>query len=419
MKWLIDQPEEVLSIYDVLIEDVNFQFTSPRSWKFSRPFHVEALKKMQLDLMTPAILDEIERCMSGFFETNSTQWASFPLHSSMWTIISQITNRVFVGLPLAHNEKYVRYSRAFIQSIIQQSTMITLFTPLLLRPILGHLLALPCRYYDYCCSKYLVPVIQRHLKAAVTSATLKEIPNERSADMLQLMARFAAKSSDPLDHDPRSLCSRMLALKFVGIHTSSLAAINAFLDIAAAGQDVYQKLRAEASVVLRGNGGTWGRGATSQLVFLDSCLRESLRFSAFKARGVERRVISPKGVTLPDGTFLPSGTKIGMPIVEMHRDPAFYERPEEFIYDRFVGCAELGMVNTTDSFLAFGHGRHACPGRFLSTYELKLLFAHIVLNYDIKFLATRPTGVYVSDFCIPPDVAIEMKRRDHNAHLDS
>ena len=60
-----------------------------------------------------------------------------------------------------------------------------------------------------------------------------------------------------------------------------------------------------------------------------------------------------------DGTLLPEGTKIGMPTTEIHMDPDFYNDPAVFRYDRFVGRAELGMVNTTDTFLAFGHGRHA------------------------------------------------------------
>ncbi|KAG6368106.1 hypothetical protein INS49_002306 [Diaporthe citri] len=108
-----------------------------------------------------------------------------------------------------------------------------------------------------------------------------------------------------------------------------------------------------------------------------------------------------------------------MPTSEIHMDPGFYDDPEVFRHDRFVGRAELGMVNTTDTFLAFGHGRHACPGRFFSTHELKLLFAHIVLNYDFKLLDERPRAIYLSDFCfMPEEVFFETCRREKSAHLD-
>jgi cytochrome P450 len=34
-------------------------------------------------------------------------------------------------------------------------------------------------------------------------------------------------------------------------------------------------------------------------------------------------------------------------------------------------------------YLPFGHGRHACPGRFFAATELKGMLAH-VMNYDVK-----------------------------------
>lgn len=59
------------------------------------------------------------------------------------------------------------------------------------------------------------------------------------------------------------------------------------------------------------------------------------------------------------------------------------------------------------------------PGRFFSTHELKLLFAHIMLNYDFKFLDQRPRSIYLSDFCfMPEEVFFETCRRERSAHLD-
>jgi hypothetical protein len=62
------------------------------------------------------------------------------------------------------------------------------------------------------------------------------------------------------------------------------------------------------------------------------------------------------------------------------------------------------MVNTGADYIAFGHGKHAwylkcyyvllmplttiftlSPGRFFAAAELKVMFCHILLNYDIKF----------------------------------
>lgn len=37
-----------------------------------------------------------------------------------------------------------------------------------------------------------------------------------------------------------------------------------------------------------------------------------------------------------------------------------------------------------DSNINFGLGKHACPGRFFAGNEIKVVLAHLVLNYDIK-----------------------------------
>ncbi|KAK7713306.1 hypothetical protein SLS64_004556 [Diaporthe eres] len=400
ISWLLAQPDSVLSIHKVLLADVEFDYTSPRSWKFVRPFHNEALNKMDLNSVTGAMIEEIPESVEETLGSVPGKWTRVGVQASMSTILTRITNRI-----------------NFVNKIGQCAAIIAYLIPAMLKPLLGPLVALPVRYYDHRCSRYLVPLIQTHLDQATAAKDAHH--GESNQDMLQLMARFAAKSNDPLDRDPRSLSARILALNFVGIHTSSAAAMNALVNILCAGPEVFASLRREAASVLRGNGGIWDKAAVGRLVLMDSTLRESLRFSAFKARGVERQVVKRGGVVLPDGTLLPEGTKVGVPIIEIHKDPEFYDDPEVFRHDRFVGRAELGMVNTTDTFLAFGCGRHACPGRFFSAHELKLLFAHIVLHYDFKFLDERPRSIYLSDFCfMPEEVFFESCRRQRSAHLD-
>ncbi|KAK1499410.1 ent-kaurene oxidase [Colletotrichum cuscutae] len=39
--------------------------------------------------------------------------------------------------------------------------------------------------------------------------------------------------------------------------------------------------------------------------------------------------------------------------------------------------------------MAFGFGRHACPGRFFAATEIKMLIARLLLEYDIRM----PEGV--------------------------
>jgi cytochrome P450 len=34
--------------------------------------------------------------------------------------------------------------------------------------------------------------------------------------------------------------------------------------------------------------------------------------------------------------------------------------------------------------ITFGHGTHACPGRFFASAEIKAIMAHLLQHYDIK-----------------------------------
>jgi hypothetical protein len=54
------------------------------------------------------------------------------------------------------------------------------------------------------------------------------------------------------------------------------------------------------------------------------------------------------------------------------------------------------------------------PGRFFVAHELKLVLAHLVLNYDLKPLdVPRPQPQWIGATIIPPvEATIQLKRRE-------
>lgn len=80
----------------------------------------------------------------------------------------------------------------------------------------------------------------------------------------------------------------------------------------------------------------WGKAGLARMVHVDSALRESMRLNGFVARGIMKTVLAPGGVTLPDGTHVPRGTKVGIQAYSVHRDAEFYSSPETFEAFRFV-----------------------------------------------------------------------------------
>lgn len=90
-------------------------------------------------------------------------------------------------------------------------------------------------------------------------------------------------------------------------------------------------------------------------------------------------------------------------------DPNLYPNPDKFDGYRFLRLREAvgaenkyQAVTTSPEFTFFGHGQHACPGRFFAANEIKLLFTYMLLYYDFKFpeshgtLPPVPNGLFRS-----------------------
>jgi cytochrome P450 len=72
------------------------------------------------------------------------------------------------------------------------------------------------------------------------------------------------------------------------------------------------------------------------------------------------------------------------------------------------------LVSTGDFFVAWGHGKHASPGRFFASQELKLMLAHIVMNYnyDVRIGGTRRSSIELATFSAPsPKARLQVRLR--------
>ena len=110
-----------------------------------------------------------------------------------------------------------------------------------------------------------------------------------------------------------------------------------------------------------------------------------------------RRVL--KGITLSNGQCIPPGCIIEVPSQAIYNDSTYYPDSEKFDGFRHYKLRRGGstadharnqFVTTNEQNLAFGYGRHACPGRFFAANEIKMIVAKMILDYDIKM----PDGLH-------------------------
>jgi cytochrome P450 len=123
---------------------------------------------------------------------------------------------------------------------------------------------------------------------------------------------------------------------------------------------------------------------------------------------------------LADGTLIPKGTKLG---VSSHAlwDAAIYPSPEKFNGYRFLRLRQQPgnenawqLTTTRPEDIAFGHGKHACPGRFLAANEIKIVLCHLLLKYEWRL--ARGQGepkIFANGIMLDsdPTVRVEVRRR--------
>ena len=141
--------------------------------------------------------------------------------------------------------------------------------------------------------------------------------------------------------------------------------------------------------------------------------------------GVPRLVVGRDGFVTRSGLVIPRGNIVAVPGKNIARDERVYDdagtfKPFRFAEKRkeegveFIKRARQAAPTTTAEFLPFGHGKHACPGRFFAVSEMKLILGYMVMNYDVEILDERPADIYVGVAKLPPLASkIRVRRREN------
>ncbi|KXH34975.1 ent-kaurene oxidase [Colletotrichum simmondsii] len=329
------------------------------------------------------VLDHIGPC---------PEWKEVVLYEKLLKMVAVISGRVFIGPELCHKEEYLDASTMFVIDLFQAAAKIKRW-PKFLRFIGKHYVPEIKKLAEHRrrAAQVLIPVIEARKR-------LHKEDTEIPEDMLQW---FIVKSSKFGMGRNEQLAETQLSLSVVAIHTTTMAATHTLYDIAARCPDVIPALRKEVQSVLAANENEWSTSALFQMKLLDSVLRESQRFNPASLISFMRTITKP--VTLKDGTQLLPGTNIAVPMVGPLQDNLYYAESTQFDPYRFVSIRsearsdplqyankeQYQFVSSTKENMAFGFGRHACPGRFFAATEIKMLIARLLLEYDIRM----PEGV--------------------------
>ncbi|ETS75559.1 hypothetical protein PFICI_12503 [Pestalotiopsis fici W106-1] len=127
-------------------------------------------------------------------------------------------------------------------------------------------------------------------------------------------------------------------------------------------------------------------GLLSSLKYLRACLDETMRLTPPVASSVPREV--DQGGIIVDGIPVPAGMSVGTSTYAMHRNPAIFPRPDEYVPERWL---ERPIdPKTIAAFNPFLKGPRACPGKMIAYLAMHAGLFHLVYNYD---LVVRDEGI--------------------------
>jgi cytochrome P450 len=249
--------------------------------------------------------------------------------------------------------------------------------------------------------RMILPPVMRHVpvpamlsvKRAVRE--LDEIVNriirERRAsgkdtgDLLSML--MAARDEDGSGMTDRQLRDEILTFLLAG-HETTAVSLSWTWYLLSQHPEVEQKLHQELSQMLGGRPPQLED--LPQLPYTDKVVKESMRIYP-PAWSLARTVV--KEIELA-GFLIPVGANVVMSPWILHRDPRFFEQPEQFNPDRWT--AEAAQRLPKFAYFPFGGGPRLCIGAAFAMMEANLLLAAIAQRFQLRLVTGHPVNALPS-----------------------
>ncbi|KAL8826053.1 MAG: hypothetical protein Q9191_004039 [Dirinaria sp. TL-2023a] len=163
--------------------------------------------------------------------------------------------------------------------------------------------------------------------------------------------------------------------------------------------DIHSRLLAELKTILPTPESHAPYPQLEQLPYLSAVIKEGLRHSS-PAASRTPRLVPPGGVTLPDGRFVPEGTRIGMAIYHIHYNETIFEDPTKFDPERWLGTGEA-VERRMKFMVAFSRGSRSCLGINLAYMEMYMAIAYIIRRFDLQLTDTTVQDMKWDDMVVP------------------
>nr|XP_043637495.1 cytochrome P450 71A1-like [Erigeron canadensis] len=212
-------------------------------------------------------------------------------------------------------------------------------------------------------------LIDEHLNRSRSN----KMPNNMVDTLLELKQDYSDSSVDlTFDHIKAVLMNILLG----GTETSASTVIWA-MTLLMKNPESLKKVQQEVRNVI-GNKGKVHEDDLYKLTYLKAVIKETLRLYpvapllvAHESR--ERCVL--------DRYEIPKKTLVYVNVWAVGRDPKYWEKPEEFNPDRFIG-SNIDYKGSYFELIPFGSGRRGCPGMSMGATTIEVALSNLLYSFD-------------------------------------
>ncbi|KAM7199183.1 cytochrome P450 [Rhypophila sp. PSN 637] len=377
------------------------------------PFGSLLKSALAIDVVQKRISPNLDRFSDMISSTTATalaeNWGDSPdfhqlhLQMTILAMVSRVTARVFVGEELSSNPDWLRLNVTYTVDAFMGAKELGRY-PWGVRHVMQWFNPRATRVRQSMREAYkiLVPILEKRPASQ---------PGPDDAIEWNRQLAGSRKYDEVV---------AQVGLALAAIHTTGDLLFKSLSKIAEHWDDIITPLREEIISAVSTHG--LNKTGVYHMQLLDSILKETQRLDGVALTIMNRYVI--EDATLPNGVTIPKGSQCSV-ITEMMRSEETYAEAKRWDPYRFYNLRRAGqeqkaqLVSATAEHIAFGLGKHACPGRFFAAHELKIMLAHILLKYDVGFVDGDKSGVRVvgTDVFADNTPRVQVRRRKEEIKL--
>lgn len=162
---LLNRSEAQLQAFGPQIENIQPHYNIGDRGLYENIIHFEVVRQYMIKdvgYFAAPCAEEIDDAFRHVWGERTSGWTEVAAFDTCARIISQASNRAFFGYPLCRSEALLEATRKYANAVYIGSALITAL-PQPVRPLFGHIVALPAKRYLAQCKKILVPLIEERV----------------------------------------------------------------------------------------------------------------------------------------------------------------------------------------------------------------------------------------------------------------